>query len=216
MIQRDTIFTNAALRPDGTPWWEGHDDPAPAEALDWQGRPWTPASSEKATHPNARFTTPATNCASLSPEFENPNGVPLDAIMFGARRQQRVPLGVRVKKWQHGVFSAPRSRRKRRPRPREKPACCVANPMAMLRSAVYNMGVTSSTGVDIAGKVTKPPKVFRVNWFRTDSRSKSSGPASAKTCASLNGVFGAGRRAPARQGNPIGIVPTPDRSIRTG
>ena len=72
MIQRDTIYTNAALRPDGTPWWEGHDDPPPAEALDWQGRPWTPSSSEKATHPNARFTTPATNCATLSPEFENP------------------------------------------------------------------------------------------------------------------------------------------------
>ena len=90
MIQRDTIYTNAALRPDGTPWWEGHDDPPPAEALDWQGRPWTPASPEKATHPNARFTTPATNCATLSPEFENPRGVPLDAMMFGARRQQRV------------------------------------------------------------------------------------------------------------------------------
>ena len=104
MIQRDTIYTNAALRPDGTPWWEGHDDPPPDEALDWQGRPWTPASPEKATHPNARFTTPATNCASLSPEFENPNGVPLDAIMFGARRQQRVPLVYESKNWQHGVF----------------------------------------------------------------------------------------------------------------
>src|SRR6266511_1100360 len=73
MSQRNTIFTNVALRPDGTPWWEGHDDPAPAEALDWQGRPWTPASTEKAAHPNSRFTTPATQCASLSPEFENPN-----------------------------------------------------------------------------------------------------------------------------------------------
>ena len=72
MIQRDTIYTNVALRPDGTPWWEGHDDPPPAEALDWQGRPWTPASAEKAAHPNSRFTTPATNCASLSPEFDNP------------------------------------------------------------------------------------------------------------------------------------------------
>src|SRR6266542_1868434 len=87
MIQRNTIFTNVALRPDGTPWWEGHDDPAPAEALDWQGRPWTPAATEKAAHPNSRFTTPATQCASLSPEFENPNGVPIAAILFGARRQ---------------------------------------------------------------------------------------------------------------------------------
>jgi phosphoenolpyruvate carboxykinase (GTP) len=92
MIQRNTIFTNVALRPDGTPWWEGHDDPAPAEALDWQGRAWTPGSTEKAAHPNSRFTTPATQCASLSPEFENPNGVPIDAILFGARRQRRIPL----------------------------------------------------------------------------------------------------------------------------
>src|SRR5918993_595596 len=104
MIQRDTIFTNVALRPDGTPWWEGHDDPAPAQALDWQGRPWTPTTGTPAAHPNSRFTTPATNCATLSPEFENPSGVPLDAIMFGARRQQRVPLVYESKSWQHGVF----------------------------------------------------------------------------------------------------------------
>src|SRR3954466_5967127 len=92
MIQRDTIFTNVALRPDGTPWWEGHDDPPPSQALDWQGRPWTPASTEKAAHPNSRFTAPAINCATLSPEFANPNGVPIDAMLFGARRQRRVPL----------------------------------------------------------------------------------------------------------------------------
>ena len=75
MIRRNTIYTNVALRPDGTPWWEGHDDPAPATAIDWQGRPWTPASTEKAAHPNSRFTTPAAECASLSPEFANPSGV---------------------------------------------------------------------------------------------------------------------------------------------
>ncbi|MEO6239050.1 MAG: phosphoenolpyruvate carboxykinase (GTP), partial [Vicinamibacterales bacterium] len=92
MIQRNTIFTNVALRPDGTPWWEGHDDPAPPQALDWQGRPWTPSGTEKAAHPNSRFTTPATQCGSLSPEFDNPEGVPIDAILFGARRQRRIPL----------------------------------------------------------------------------------------------------------------------------
>ncbi len=98
MIRRDTIYTNAALRPDGTPWWEGHDEPPPAHALDWQGRPWTPDSAEKATHPNARFTTPVANCASLSPEYGNPNGVPLDAIMFGARRAQQSPACLSIQK----------------------------------------------------------------------------------------------------------------------
>jgi phosphoenolpyruvate carboxykinase (GTP) len=104
MIRRNTIYTNVALRPDGTPWWEGHDDPAPPAAEDWQGRPWTPASTEKAAHPNSRFTTPAKECPSLSPEFENPEGLPIDAILFGARRQRRVPLVFQARNWQHGTF----------------------------------------------------------------------------------------------------------------
>src|SRR5258706_13504166 len=107
MIQKDTIYTNVALRPDGTPWWEGHDDPPPEKALDWQGRPWTPASPEKAAHPNSRFTTPAAQCASLSPEFENPNGVPIDAILFGARRQRRIPPAYQAPNWQHRTFPRP-------------------------------------------------------------------------------------------------------------
>ena len=140
MIQRDTIYTNAALRPDGTPWWEGHDDPPPAEALDWQGRPWTPASPEKATHPNARFTTPATNCATLSPEFENPHGVPLDAIMFGARRQQRVPLVYESKNWQHGVFLGATLSSETTAAASGKTGVLRRDPMAMLAFCGYNMG----------------------------------------------------------------------------
>src|SRR5438132_1107735 len=88
MIQKDTIYTNVALRPDGTPWWEGHDDPPPESALDWQGRPWTPKSTEKAAHPNSRFTTPAAQCPSIAPNWEDPEGVPISAILFGARRQR--------------------------------------------------------------------------------------------------------------------------------
>ena len=140
MIQHDTIFTNAALREDGTPWWEGHDDPPPAKALDWQGRPWTPASPEKATHPNARFTTPAVNCASLSPEFENPNGVPLDAIMFGARRQQRVPLVYESRDWQHGTFLGATLSSETTAAASGKIGVLRRDPMAMLAFCGYNMG----------------------------------------------------------------------------
>src|SRR5437016_3448605 len=104
MIQKDTIYTNVALRPDGTPWWEGHDDPPPESALDWQGRPWTPKSTEKAAHPNSRFTTHASRCPSISPEWEKPDGVPISAILFGARRQRTVPLVFQSRNWQHGVF----------------------------------------------------------------------------------------------------------------
>src|SRR6266849_4777078 len=104
MIQKNTIYTNVALRPDGTPWWEGHDDPPPAQAVDWQGRPWTPKSPEKAAHPNSRFTTPASECPSIAPNWEDPRGVPIDAILFGARRQRVVPLVYQSRSWQHGTF----------------------------------------------------------------------------------------------------------------
>jgi phosphoenolpyruvate carboxykinase (GTP) len=152
MIQRDTVYTNAALRPDGTPWWEGHDDPPPAEALDWQGRPWTPASPEKATHPNARFTTPATNCATLSPEFDNPRGVPLDAMMFGARRQQRVPLVYESKNWQHGVFLGATLSSETTAAASGKTGVLRRDPMAMLAFCGYNMGDYFNIGSTSAAK----------------------------------------------------------------
>ena len=96
MIQRNTIFTNVALRPDGTPWWEGHDDPPPAEALDWQGRPWTPAPARRPRIPTAASRRRRPSARSLSPEFDNPNGVPIDAILFGARRAAARAAGLRV------------------------------------------------------------------------------------------------------------------------
>ena len=169
MIQRNTIYTNVALRPDGTPWWEGHDDPPPREALDWQGRPWTPASTEKAAHPNSRFTTPAAQCASLSPEFDNPDGVPIDAMLFGARRQRRVPLvyrGARLAARHVPRRDAlvrddgGRHRQGRRPAPRSDGDAG--------RSAATTWATTSSTGSTSGRSLTTPPKIFRVNWFRTE------------------------------------------------
>src|SRR5207248_14267 len=101
-----THYVTGAFRPDGTPWWEGHDDPPPENALDWQGRPWTPKSAEKAAHANSRFTTHASQCPSISPEWEKPEGVPISAMLFGARRQRTVPLVFQSRTWQHGVFLA--------------------------------------------------------------------------------------------------------------
>ena len=216
MIQHDTIFTNAALREDGTPWWEGHDDPPPPKALDWQGRPWTPASSEKATHPNARFTTPATNCASLSPEFQNPNGVPLDAIMFGARRQQRVPLVYESRDWQHGTFLGATLSSETTAAASGKTGVLRRDPMAMLAFCGYNMGDYFQHWLRVGRAVANPPRVFRVNWFRVDERGKFIWPGFGENLRVIKWIFercdgiGKGRET------PIGIVPTPDAIDRTG
>jgi phosphoenolpyruvate carboxykinase (GTP) len=216
MIQRDTIFTNAALRPDGTPWWEGHDDPPPAEALDWQGRPWTSASPEKATHPNARFTAPATNCETLSPEFENPRGVPLDAIMFGARRQHRVPLVYESKDWQHGVFLGATLSSETTAAASGKTGVLRRDPMAMLAFCGYNMGDYFQHWLDIGRNVTKPPKVFRVNWFRTDARGKFIWPGFRENLRVVKWIFERCDGVGKGKETPIGIVPTPDAIDQTG
>ena len=172
MIQRNTIYTNVALRPDGTPWWEGHDDPPPAEALDWQGRPWTPASSEKAAHPNSRFTTPAAQCPSISPEFEQVEGVPIDAILFGARRQRRVPLVYQSRNWSHGTFLGATLSSETTAAATGKVGVLRRDPMAMLPFCGYNMGDYFAHWLEVGRSLSAPPKIFRVNWFRTGEDGK--------------------------------------------
>jgi phosphoenolpyruvate carboxykinase (GTP) len=216
MIQHDTIFTNAALREDGTPWWEGHDDAAPAKALDWQGRPWTPASTEKATHPNARFTTPATNCASLSPEFENPDGVPLDAIMFGARRRQRIPLVYESRDWQHGTFLGATLSSETTAAASGKTGVLRRDPMAMLAFCGYNMGDYFHHWLRMGRAVAKPPRVFRVNWFRVDERGKYIWPGFGENLRVIKWIFERCDGVGNGKETPIGIVPTPDAIDRTG
>jgi phosphoenolpyruvate carboxykinase (GTP) len=210
MIQHDTIYTNAALRDDGTPWWEGHPDAAPDHALDWQGRPWTPASTDKATHPNARFTTPATNCASLSPEFENPNGVPLDAIMFGARRQQRIPLVYESRDWQHGTFLGATLSSETTAAASGKTGVLRRDPMAMLAFCGYNMGDYFRHWLRVGQSVHNPPRVFRVNWFRVDERGKFLWPGFGENLRVIKWIFERCDGVGKGKATPIGIVPTPD------
>jgi phosphoenolpyruvate carboxykinase (GTP) len=216
MVQRNTIFTNAALRPDGTPWWEGHDDEPPAEALDWQGRPWTPASSEKATHPNARFSTPAAECASLSPEYDNPNGVPLDAIVFGARRRRRVPLVYESHHWQHGVFLGATLSSETTAAAAGKTGVLRRDPMAMLAFCGYNMGDYFSHWLDMGRRVKRPPRIFRVNWFRTDEQGKFLWPGFGENLRVIKWIFDRCDDVGKGLSTPIGIVPTLDAIDRTG
>src|SRR5918993_2723639 len=215
MTQRDTIYTNAALRPDGTPWWEGHDDPAPAEALDWQGRPWTPASTEKAAHPNSRFTTPATQCATLSPEFENPERVPIDAMIFGARRQRRIPLAFQARDWRHGTFLGATLSSETTAAATGKVGVLRRDPMAMWPFCGYNMGDYFQHWLDLGAGLANPPRIFRVNWFRTGESGKFLWPGFGDNLRVLKWILD---RCEGRGGfveTAIGAVPTLDAIDRT-
>jgi phosphoenolpyruvate carboxykinase (GTP) len=216
MVQRNTIYTNVALRPDGTPWWEGHDDPPPAQALDWQGRPWTPGAGEKAAHPNSRFTTPATECASLSPEFENPEGVPIDAILFGARRQRRVPLVYEARHWQHGTFLGATLSSETTAAATGKVGVLRRDPMAMLPFCGYNMGDYWAHWLEVGRALSRPPRIFRVNWFRTGEDGKFLWPGFGDNLRVLKWILERCEGRGEAVDTPIGLVPTPDAIDRNG
>jgi phosphoenolpyruvate carboxykinase (GTP) len=216
MIQRDTIYTNVALRRDGTPWWEGHDDPPPADALDWQGRPWTPASDEKAAHPNSRFTTPAVNCRTLSPEFENPDGVPISAILFGARRQRRVPLVYQARSWAHGTFLGATLSSETTAAATGKVGVLRRDPMAMLPFCGYNMADYFGHWLDVGASLTAPPETFRVNWFRTGDDGRFLWPGFGDNLRVLAWILERCEGRGAAIDTPIGYVPPPSGLERTG
>ena len=167
--EKETIFTNVVQNlDDDTVWWEGLDKNPPKNALNWKGEKWDCTDGSKGAHPNSRFTAMATNCPCLSKEFNNPNGVPIDAIVFGGRRAKTAPLIYQSFDWNHGVFVGSAMASETTAAASGAVGVVRRDPMAMLPFAGYNMGDYWAHWIDMGKKIPNPPKIFHVNWFRTD------------------------------------------------
>jgi phosphoenolpyruvate carboxykinase (GTP) len=203
-----TLFTNAALDVDANePWWEGMDGPVPENIVDWQGKSWNSSLSTKAAHPNSRFTVSIYNSPTLSKEFDNPNGVPISAILLGGRRTQLIPLVTEAFDWQHGVFLGARTGSETTAAAAHQVGVLRRDPMAMIPFCGYNMGDYFRNWLSIGRKLTQPPKIFSVNWFRMDDDGKFIWPGFGENIRVLKWIIDRVNGRVGAQQTPVGLIP---------
>ena len=225
--KKNTIYTNVARNlDDNTVWWEGLDQPAPANGLDWQARPWNGQEEQakkaagedfvKGAHPNSRFTAPAENCPSIAPEFFTGEGVPISAIIFGGRRAKSEPLICQSRSWEHGVFIGSKMSS-------ETTAAIIGDvgvvrydPMAMLPFCGYHMGDYFQHWLDMGKKMSNPPKIFNVNWFRTDDEGNFIWPGFGDNLRALLWALDRCEDKVGASETPLGFVPRPEDLDLTG
>lgn len=209
--RKNSIFTNVVYNlDDDTVWWEKFDDNPPENALDWLGNPWNgKTSKEKGAHPNSRFTAPAANCPCISSEWESPVGVPLSAIIFGGRRAKTAPLVYQSRNWQHGVFVGSILASETTAAAAGKVGVVRRDPMAMLPFCGYNMGNYFKHWLEMGKKMSNPPKIFHVNWFRTDEEGEFIWPGFGDNFRAIEWMLNRCEDKVSADEKAIGFLPNP-------
>ena len=221
-IKKNTIYTNVALKPDMTVWWEGADGEIPEEALDWRGRPWKPGmvdetgSPVRAAHPNSRFTAPISQCPSISFRLDQHHGVPISAILFGGRRARLAPLVYEAFEWNHGVYMGSTVASEKTAAAEGTLGEVRRDPMAMLPFCGYNMADYFQHWVDMGNRLEKKPRIFHVNWFRTDKNGNFLWPGYGENLRILEWILYRCEEKVEAVKTPIGYVPYPKDIDITG
>jgi phosphoenolpyruvate carboxykinase (GTP) len=209
---KNSIFTNVVLTPDNDVWWEDMGVPAPEKGIDWHGHEWTPASGKKGAHPNSRFTSPAAQCPVIDPDWQNPEGVPLSAILFGGRRPKTIPLVNEAFDWEHGVFMGSACGSETTNAALGQPGVLRRDPFAMLPFCGYHMGDYFAHWLSFAQRTdrNKLPKVYFVNWFRKNDIGEWLWPGYCENGRALKWICERIEGTGKAQKTPIGNLPTPD------